>query len=361
MGLVALSAVVVAVPFLMGDPGWLADSDRRLFAEPDEFWPVLIGLGALPLFLIDLKWLRVGAAGAILAGAGLISARLPFGGPGIEEALLVMASFGAGLVVAAALDTLDLDPRRAMALIGGLAILALSVLPFANGRFGLPAGDLIGRIAFAQALAGEAGPGRVLMASSERTDIPGDARSGPGFWYRLVDGSGMTQDEVWLPSRAEGDHRLAEILERIAGGDELRPGELLAEFSIDWVVLDGPSFRLDEVLVAQLDLVPTPLDPASRVYENLDKRPIADAGEQVWRREGAGYGGEATITPVLLAINHDEGWEQEAVRSDWAVAVDGSTGEARYRGTTDRLAFPVATMVLTLAGLVLMGMGRVRS
>jgi GT2 family glycosyltransferase len=358
LGVVALSSVVIALPFLIGDPGWLTDYQRRLFASANDYWPLLVGLGALPLFLLDIKWLRVGATGAVLAGLALIALRLPFGGPGVEEALLVTASFGAALVVAAGLDTVSLEPRRVMALVGGLAILGLSVVPFANGRYGLPDGDLTGRLGFADALAGEAGPGRILMASAVRSDIPGEARSGPGFWYRLIDGSGMTSDEVWLPTPLDGDGRLAETLEHIAGGDELRPGRLLAEFSVDWVVLDGPAFRLDEALVAQLDLVPTPLDPDSRVFENQEKRPIADAGEVIWRREGTGFGGEPSLVPVRLGVNHAPGWQPQVGSRDWAVEIDGSEGQARYRGDAIQLAVPLTVLALALGAIISIGLGR---
>ena len=360
LSLACLMAVVVAVPFLVGDPGWLLDPDRRLYALPDALWPVLVGVAALPLFLMEPKWRWLGIGGAILSLVCLLASRLPVGGPGVEEALLVTASFGAAFVVAAGLDAISLESWRLMAVVASAAILILSIGSLANGRYGLSAGDLNDRLGFSAALADPSGPGRILMASTTRTDIPGEARSGPGFWYRVVDGSMMTADEPWLPAPEEGDRRLEEVLVAITAGDELRPGQLLSEFAIDWVVLDGPPFRLDDALTAQLDLVPTPLDPESRVFENLAGRPIADAGDELWARRGAGFGGGPTLIPVRLAVNHADGWDPGAAELDWAVEVDGSEGSARYRGSTGHMAVPVATAALALGALVLIGVGRAR-
>ncbi|HEX9763348.1 MAG TPA: glycosyltransferase, partial [Acidimicrobiia bacterium] len=142
LSLACLMAGVVAVPFLVGDPGWLLDPDRRLYALPDALWPVLVGVAALPLFLMEPKWRWLGIGGAILSLVCLLASRLPVGGPGVEEALLVTASFGAAFVVAAGLDAISLESWRLMAVVASAAILILSIGSLANGRYGLSAGDV---------------------------------------------------------------------------------------------------------------------------------------------------------------------------------------------------------------------------
>ena len=77
--------------------------------------------------------------------------------------------------------------------------------------------------------------------------ISGEVRSGPGFWYRLIDASGMTHDEAWLPEPREGDEALESALTAIAAGGELRPGEMLAPFAIDWLVIEGPGVHREAV------------------------------------------------------------------------------------------------------------------
>lgn len=357
---VALGAVV-SLPFLLGDSGWVLDSSRRLGLVVDDLWPILVVVGFLPLVLMDAKHRRLGGIGAVAAAAGLIMVRLPYGGPGFEEAALILASFGAALLVAAGLDGGSRGLRRAMSALAAAALLVLSVGPLANGALGLPDGDLNERLSFGAALAGSNGVGRILIASSERGEIPGEARPGPGFWYRTVDGTGMTLDEVWLPDGAAGDDALEAALERLSTGAELRPGSILAPFAIDWVVLVGPQFRLDEVLVAQLDMVPTPLDPDSRVFDNPLSEPLAVASDgQAWVRDGTGFAGSAGQGRVALAVNHDRGWSPAGEPMEWHATVAAEDGAAVFAGEAADRWLALAGAVLLALALVLVGVGRAR-
>jgi GT2 family glycosyltransferase len=358
LGAASLLAVVVAIPFLLGDNGWLVDDTRRLGVVVDGLWPVLIGVATLPLLLLGSSW--VGLSGGLVSVASLTVAKTGVGGPGLEEALLVLSSLGAALVVATGGDRFGRDPRRLMAVIASLAIVGLSLGTFGNGRYGLADGEVTERLGFAPALAGPSGPGRILIASTDRDDVPGEARPGPGFWYRVVDAALITMDEVWLPAPLPGDEHLGAALTSIGGGGELRPGQILASFGVDWVVLLGPTFRLDEVLVTQLDMVPTPLDPESRVFENLVEAPLADAGDVVWTRDGTGFGGAAALSRVRLAMNYDPGWDPEPRTSDWAVEVAGGTGQAAFR-SEDPLGFlTLFTLVMCASTVLLILRGRVR-
>lgn len=357
---VLISGATAAAAFTIGDPGWLLDMERRLGFHVEWFWPVLVGLAALPLVFVESRASRLGLTGGILSLGGLLIARMPIGGPGIEESALVLGSFGAALVVTAGLDSFSTSVRLLAAIVPSLAILLFAVAGLANGRLGLPDGEINERFDFATTLAEPGGPGRILVASTERSDLPGEARRGPGFWYRLVDGEELTIDEVWLAEPLAGEDRLFDALERISTGSDLRPGESLEPFAIDWVVLLGPPFVLDDVLVAQLDLVPTPLDPGSRVFENSSARPIALAGEGVWARAGVGFEGDSGPTRVDLAMNHDDGWEPDSEQNGWSLTVSAESGEANYRGSPTQRGLAMATVGVLLVGLVLLFVGRIR-
>jgi hypothetical protein len=345
----SLVAVVAAVPFMIADPGWLSEHARRTGVIVLEYWPLLVAATAGAVLLIRGRW--IGVVGGLISLAGLTLSRIGWGGPGVEEATLVLASLGAAMAVSAGAEVFDRRPGHLMAVITSLALVVISVGTLGNGRYGLPAGEVNERLGFSAALAGPGGPGRILVASTVREDIPGEARPGPGFWYRVLDGSLVTMDEAWLPAPLEGDARLEAALAHIGSGGELRPGQILASFGVDWVVLAGPEFRLDEALVTQLDMVPTPLDPESRVYENLVDAPLADAGDVVWVRDGTGFAGPEALSRVRLALNYNPGWGPEPRVSDWAVDVSGDTGRAEFVATSPLRAAPWLVVSLGLLAL----------
>ena len=357
--LTAIIAGVVAVPFLLGDPGWLIDSSRRLGASVPVMWFVLVVVALAPLIVLKHDTVRrVGFVGALLSVVGLAVTRMPMGGPGIEEALLVLASFGVAMVVAAGLDRLSGSPASLLAAAAATAILLLSIGVVGDGRLGLESGDINSQLAFADTLVGPEGPGRILIASTDRADIPGEARPGPGFWYRVVDGESITNDQVWLPDPLLGDQALDTVISRISTGGELRPGSLLAPFAIDWVVLDGPEFRLDEVFLAQIDLIPTPLDPNSRVFENPSSMALAQgAADDVWRRDGAGFVGEPASGRVALALNHAAGWQPDSGSIEWWSSVSAFDGEASYSGSTLDRVLALVSVGLLAGGFLMVVIG----
>jgi hypothetical protein len=351
---------VVGAAFLIGDPGWLTDTSRRLTVGVGDIWPIAILVAAAPLAL-NASRLRIVALTGGVIGLGSIAAGtlLPLA-PGVQEAVLVYSSFGAALVVAAALDNLSRNVLRMVAAVGAIAAVVISLGTMVNGQLGLPSGDSNERLSFAATLAPDHGPGRILYASVDRELVPGEANPGPGFWYRVLDGTGTTHDEVWLPLAQDGDEQLEEALVEIAAGAELRPGSRLAPFAIDWVVLEGPDFVLDDALLAQLDLVPTPLDPESRVYENVQSAPLAGNENRPWLRSGTGYAGEPVDSAVSLSINHAAGWEPEGTPEAWGVSVEGAAGAARYASSRSDLVWPVVSLVVVLGSLVMIGLGRRR-
>lgn len=361
LALAALAGAVAAVPFLLGDPGWLFESNRRLGGLADPAWLVLILVGVVPLFIGDLGSRLAGVLGGVVALAALAAANVIPLGPGLEEGLLILASLGTALVVAVGLERFSSDVGRLASALAAVAILGVSLASFGNGRLGLPPGDANDSLAFATTLAGDGGPGRVLLVSETRSDVPGEARPGPGFWYRVIDGKGMTHDELWLPPMQAGDRSLEDDLTAIASGAVLRPGGLLGDYAIDWIVLAGPENDLDSALDAQLDLIPVPLDPGARVFENTQAAPVADSdvGEP-WIADGGGFVGNPGSGRVVLAQNYDAGWQPEPSSEGWRVGISASTGTASYQGPAiDRWLEIVSLALLAIsAGLVIMGRTR---
>ena len=224
----------------------------------------------------------------------------------------------------------------------------------AGGRLGLPSGDRNDELSFASALANEGRAGRILTVSPDRSLISGEARPGPALWFRTIEGDGMTLDQVWLPDPLPGDAALGIAIDRIASGAELRPGELLAPFAIDWVVIDGLGSPLDQILPSQLDLVPKPLLTDSAVYENPAASPlvVADNGF-VWERDGAGFAGVRSDSDrVKLAYNYDGGWAPDPGQVEWATTVAATEGLAWYQGSGLVLYLPIAAAILFVVALI---------
>jgi GT2 family glycosyltransferase len=355
----AAAGGVVALNFISGDPGWLLDSSRRIGVVPELIWPGLVLLAALPLFVDESRYRRIAGLGALLGLGGIVVAMIGAAGPGVEEAALVTASVGAATVVGVALDRIKFEVIPMISVLGALVMLAVSTAAIFGGSLGLPGGDRNADLSFAETLADDGQPRRILYASTDAGLVPGEARSGPGFWYRVLDGSGTTIDEIWLPPERAGDRQLSAVVDRVASGEVLRPGASLAEFGIGWIVVDGPESALDSALESQLDVVPLPFDTVSRVYENPNAVPIAvsDRGE-VWATDGAGWVGEAGSGRVELAINYTTGWEPEGGQVGWYTSVSASSGVASYSGHTVNLALGYASAVMLLGGLVLIGVGR---
>lgn len=362
LALAAAAGAVVAVNFVSGDPGWLLDSSRRLGVVPEVIWPGLILLAALPLFLDEERYRRIAGLGALLGLGGIVVAMVGGAGPGVEEAALVTASVGAATVVGVALDRIRFEVIPMASALAALVMLAVSTASTFGGSLGLPEGDRNADLSFAVTLADDGQPRRILYASTDPGLVPGEARSGPGFWYRVLDGSGTTIDEIWLPPERAGDRQLSALVDRIASGEILRPGANLAEFGIGWIVVDGPESQLDSALESQLDVVPLPFDSVARVYENPNAGPLAvsDSGE-VWVKEGAGWAGDAGPGRVALAINYTSGWEPAGGQVDWYTTVSASSGNASYSGHTVNLALGYGSAVVLLGGLVLIAVGRRRS
>ncbi|HEX6220658.1 MAG TPA: glycosyltransferase [Acidimicrobiia bacterium] len=361
LALAALVGGVAGVAFLLGDPGWVTESSRRLGVVVDYLWPAMILVAAIPMVAVEGRARLAALSGGVMSLAALAVGRFVPLAPGVEEAVFVMASLGGALAVAGALDSLSRDVFRVVAAVGGAGLLVFSIVAIGNGRLGLPSGDVNERLSFATTLADETGSGRILHASSDRDLIPGEARPGPGFWYRVLDGDGTTLDEVWLPGVQNGDDDLDNALTEIASGANLRPGARLSSFAVDWVVLEGPPFVLDQALTAQLDLVPLPLDPDSRVHENPMAVPVAGTAEETWDQEGLVFSGTPVDDRVEVAVNYDDGWGPEPAPDDWFVTVSGTAGTTTWAPPVTTTSLSVATIGLLMTGIAMVAIGRLRS
>ena len=361
LALAAFAGGAAAVNFISGDPGWLLDSSRRIGVLPEPIWPGLVLLAALPLFLDESRYRRIAGLGALLGLGGIVVAMVGGAGPGIEEAALVASSVGAATVVGVALDRIRFEVIPMVSALAALVMLAVATASIFGGTLGLPAGDRNADLSFAATLVDDGQPRRILYASTDAGLVPGEARSGPGFWYRVLDGSGTTIDEVWLPPERMGDRQLSALVDRIASGGVLQPGASLAEFGIGWIVIDGPESALDSALESQLDVVPLPFDSVARVYENPNAEPIAlsDRGE-VWKKDGLGWAGDAGSGRVDLAINYTSGWGPAGGQVGWYTTVAASSGTASYSGHPVNIALGYVSIFVLLGGLVLIGVGRRR-
>ena len=347
VALAALSAGLVGLPYLLDHPERILD--ERAF----DAGIGLVGLAALAVAAVTAMvagaW-RVGALGGTLTFGGLVVARSV--GSEAQVAVLALAAVGSGLVVAAALR--HRERRKVLgwvAAIAGVVAVGASLPGLGGGRAGMPP-DMWGEELEFIALAPN-GVERALLVAPSAADLPGDSRSGPGFWYRVVDSEGPTLDAAVLARPGPGDDALRATLEELMAGATLRPGAALSEFGIRWLVAVGESSAvLAPLLDAQVDLAPLPLSETTIVYENDVPASVASGGGVSWSREGSGYAGPAVDASVRLAIQGDDRWAPGWQPADWAGTVSGRSGEAWFEGVT-------TTRVVTIAGsvFVLIGIG----
>jgi GT2 family glycosyltransferase len=350
---------LAAVSFLSGDIGWLLDDSRRLAPEIGTIGAGLVLICVLPQFIGESRNRRTAAIGGILGLGGLLIAYLGLWGPGVEEAALVAGSIGGAIAVGVSLDSFQ---RKIFPIVSGLAGIALLVVSMATvlgGNLGLPSGDVNDDLSFAETLAEDGSARRILYLSTDRVLVPGEARPGPGVWYRVLDGTGTTFDEVWLSPERPGDEKLAATLTDLAGGGLLRPGEALGEFSIGWIVSNGPLNPIDTALDSQLDIVPLPLESVVRVYESDGAAPLAitDSGE-LWFKDGLGFSGDPGSGRVAISSNYTTGWEPSGGAVDWYTSVATSTGSATYGGHVVNIALGYLALATLLGGFALVVWGR---
>lgn len=307
---------------------------------------------------------RAALTGGLLGSLGFLAARATELGAGREVTAAghLLASLGLALAAAGALEapralsasaagTLRRSACRVgLAAAAAVALLTLPALP--AGRAGLDE-DRFAEPAFAGARSDEYGPYRLLLAGPPDA-LPGERRRmEDGSAYRLLNGE-ASYPQAWLPDPLEGDRRLADTLEYLAEGGERRPGRMLAEYGIRWVVFTGET-PLADALSPQLDM--RPLSGLSyRVLENETDayRAVTDRGRP-WRPAAPGYEGEAGPGRVRLAENADLRWGPDGAQDGWAAETSAAEGRAGFgpvrRFRTQSILALAAAGALTAASL----------
>lgn len=250
-------------------------------------------------------------------------------------AAAILGAIGAALVVAAAF-AIDLERKplsvalQSVGLVAAIFVLATSLLPIGPGRIGLPSDEWSERLDFVASLSDDPEAVRSLVVGLPDS-LPGDSRIGRGYAYRLISSDQATSAEARLAPMRIGDGVLAETLARIDLGDELRPGQQLADFGVGWVVvLDRMPFA--DLLSAQLDLTEVGLVPGVRVFRNDAFVPRITTSSGTWDAGYVGATGRADPAGTVrladnASVRFGPNWEQDS----WANSVSGIDGEITYR------------------------------
>ncbi len=362
-GAAGTAAGLLAVsPFLLGVlPATLVGGDPIPFGLPHPVGLVLLAVAGGAVVLGGGQW-RVATFGLSLSVVGLGIIAVPEAGGEGRVAAVLLGALGSAVIVGAALAA---DPgggwrRIPLRVLGGVAgagVIAVTFGAVPGGRAGLPADEWNGRLAFASALAASSGGERTLLVGDPNS-MPGSMRMGDGYAYRVVDGAEVTFDELWLGAERSGDRALGEVLDVVERGAETRPGALLADFAVRWIVVldDAP---LAERLVTQVDLAEVPLAPGVRVFENLSARSRVTASDGAeWTARPDSATGPKGSGAVRVADNADAGWGPGWSADGWANGLSAGTGEVAFSPDPLRRVLAVLAVVVAAAGTVSAVLGR---
>jgi hypothetical protein len=229
--------------------------------------------------------------------------------------------------------------------------LVLSLGPVLSGRAGMPRDEWTDRLAFVSSLEEPSGPARILLIAAGDV-LPGDARSVGDQRYRVVTGPVPTADQARLAEPRAGDVALDQAVAQLLEGGVVRPGELLAPFSVRWVVVidDAP---VAANLITQVDLVPVPVAEGLAVYRNdVYRQRVSAADGSPWVAARASATGRSTSATVRLADNASGRWGPGWSQSDWYNVLSGSDGEIQFEPEPQaRTLAWIAPGMLLLSGL----------
>ncbi|MGQ0847914.1 MAG: hypothetical protein ACT4OP_02110, partial [Actinomycetota bacterium] len=330
----ALGAGLIAPFVIAGDLLPMLSTGTQPSLEPGWIWAAPLGVGAVVAALLTNRTHLPGAwFGGILGVGGWLVASLPSLWPGSVLVGLMAASLGTALLGAV---LSEVDRRPAWRRVAGLAAAALLAVPtagaIAKGSIGLPPDQWSGTLDFVNSLAGDEGPGRVLLIGPAPS-LPGSSRFVNGISYRLIDNGAPSLEQAYLPRPGATDLTLQQaIADHLMTGVDLRPGQALSQFGIEWLVILPDSGLPADALERQVDLISRPLNPELMVYENLVKGGIAvtDRGAN-WIPEGGEYVGSPGPGRVRLAINPHPGWNPEgSVMDGWVQSVSAEMGRAYF-------------------------------
>ena len=355
-GLVTVITLPLLFPWLLAQKPASLITDGAPFHFDPTWWvmaPVLVA-GVAVVLAGKGTPARTAVIGTLVGAIGLFGARAADLGAGrdLTAAGHVVAALGVALVVAGAFDALEpLESAGAirrtvvrLGIAGAIGSVLLVIVAVPSGRAGLP-GDDWSTLAFADSRAGSHGTDRLLLIGPG-SNMPGEFRRlADGTAYRLTGGF-PTFDQARLPSPRAGDDSLAATLEGLADGTELRPGEALAAFGVQWLVFTGDS-PLAAVMASQLDLRPLP-QLVYQVFESeVDGYRAVTDSQTPWTWEGPDYVGRAAEGTVRIAENADPRWGPgDWQQRDWANEVSTAEGVVRFGGV------PMFRLQARLAGLL---------
>ena len=325
---------------------WINGVDfTEYFRAGEAFWQpgavlAIAALIALAAALVAApgSLMRVGLWGGLIGSVGFTLARTASEGGGRHLGALGLAAvaLGTSVVAGVVFDSLrrmpDLSALGRYILPVGAGAAALVVLSAAlvlgPGRAGLPADELEDALRFTGASIDDESAARVLLVGPPES-LPGTSRTVRGAGYRVISAPTPRLWEAELPVPGPADDALTEVLESIIDGGGFRAGQQLAEFGIRWIVeMDGTplSSRFEQ----QLDLIP--LDGLRRTVFLVDLptavRVSSSTGE-AWGQQGTGFAGLPAATVVVKEQAHP-GWGEDAELDDWAMTLDGSSGEVQF-------------------------------
>lgn len=360
-GMAVISAYLLGVaPAVLADPGIGV-----------SVWPAPV---AVALALVALATTSVTASGrrgpvvrwgGLMLAVGVSAGAVPQIGGEYAVAAVLAATLGSATVVGAALSV-DLSANRAaiaaqtLGATASIVLLVMGLSHLPGGSAGFPDDLWSDRLDFVAGLDADAGPDRVLLVGPPE-ELPGATRVSSGHGYRLVLGPIPTLDQAWLPTPRVGDEALAQALAVIERRAEPRPGGILAEFAIRWVVVLG-DVPISESLRAQLDLAERPVEPGMTIYENLAARPRAEPDQGgAWVAARTVATGPTGGGRVRLADNADPGWQPDGRAAGWANNLSAGEGLVSFRPDPARRAAATAAGLIVLLSIPLTWWGRERS
>lgn len=353
---------------------WIAVRPERMFSEE------LVNFSAGGISWWGGWWLVVAVVGVLAAtasagkenpagwGVGLVGVAAaamwwPDTGTEIDSAALLLASIGVGLVVGGVFETGYrwsgwMFPFRMAAWLGSLLILASTFLAAVDGQAHLPASTHWSNLDFAAALGPDSSDQRILLISA--TDaLPGQARAGEGYWYRLVAGTGVSLEQGLLPQPGPGDLALSATLNQIISARDLRPGEKLAPFAVRWLVVSGDT-PFQTALSEQVDLVPLPISAELSIYENPLAYPrVASSRPGSWEWEFAQASGPPHSGTVRVSEQYHSDWQPTPRLDGWAMEMSAQAGQAAWATDQERrwAAWSALGLAVIGLGLVIWGWG----
>lgn len=344
---------------------------------------------------------------AILADRDAIPVAMPSAGVLLAPVALAAAVSAACLAASFETDVLggSFGWRQPVGLLSAAAV-AVGIVPgivaAGDGSWNMPRRTLVSVLG-EFAVDPPSGDYRVLWVGDPRVLPVAAWEYSPGIGYAITDDDPITVADRWPGRPSAAEREVAEALRRIANGDTLRGGRLLAPFAIRYVVVpvaDGfngtlaapvpPPAGLAEVLDDQLDLAsPLTSPPNYLVFENSAYAPVravltpagaeasALAGDEAGTRvdlfgavpfaAGAPARGPASgdlpAGTLHVAVPFDDGWSLEvagerieARRSfgsgmAWDVAAGGPATLQYDASLLRRLWLVVWTMLWVVLGL----------